>query len=145
MDYDARLKAYRRLSPDLWRGLVKSKTAQVLIYRAFLDLQSGDDLSLRHASSHALSNLLNCASLQKQFLANGDLEGESRKNSEIEIEGELQNLVMKLVLPSTKRGIGASNLAVRQVIKNKNIAGKKSRKWSRRFMPSTVVRLKYNT
>ena len=125
LDYDARLAAFRKLNPENWSAFIHNDTCHVLLYRAFLDLQSASDLALRHASAQALAHFISSASTGGSLVGLDDLENATRHQA----EGLAQNatvgrpgsgLIMGLIFSSTKKGIAASNLAVRQVADQTN-------------------------
>ena len=126
LDYDARLAAFRKLNPENWSAFIHKDTCHVLLYRAFLDLQSASDLALRHASAQALAHFISSASTGGSLVGLDDLENATRHQA----EGLAQNansmgrpgngLIMGLIFSSTKKGIAASNLAVRQVADHTN-------------------------
>lgn len=55
IDYDSRLAAYRRLTPEAWSDVLACGGTPILLQRCFQDLRNADDLALRHAAAQALS------------------------------------------------------------------------------------------
>lgn len=102
VDYEARLAAFRQLTPEKWREVLAAGGVHALIHRAFVHLRSGDDLALRHAAAHALTKLLQAVA--------GACSAESPAG-----ESPAEMIVTRVVLPNVRRSIAAANLAVRQV------------------------------
>ena len=122
LDYDARLAAYRSLTPENWNTFVGSRASILLLHRVFLDLQSIDDLALRHAAAQALSNFVKTGT--NNAVQSAELNGlsEDVKNDDSKtnpqnaaFETKKTELIMTVVFPLTKKSVAASNLAVRQV------------------------------
>ena len=121
-DYDQRLQAHKQLTEARWASLLPA-AACALLYRCLRDMRDATDLALRHAASQSLDRFvstLSSAADTSEPTAEpaGSHPGDtvvSGVSDEPMTKQEMLKLVWRVMYPHVKSGLGAPNLAVRQV------------------------------
>lgn len=106
-DYDRRMAAYAALLPAAWAALT-ARQAAPLLHQCLHDLRNAGDLALRHAGAQALARFVEAAAAEASQ-AGAPPGG-----------GELESAAQRILFPQLKKGMSASNLAVRQVSPSRN-------------------------
>lgn len=96
-DYDTRLEAYSSLNDKVWETLCSNDEGMcsMVVYQCCVDVANPSDLSLRHAASRALENLI-------EFKSKHD----GCKDQ--------MNLIKRVLMPEVRTRLLSSSLTVRQ-------------------------------
>jgi hypothetical protein len=114
-DYDRRLQAYGRLSPELFWS-INYNQATLLISQAVYDIKS-DDISIRHSASNCLVtyvNFLRSVHTELQNVSDKEIATHDDSHTSWRMES-VQMSVQKLLLPNIRKFMSAEEMAVRRV------------------------------